>query len=212
MRKGLFIIILLGLFLVSGLVVFAVSSEEKIEIQQRISLIEEAINSGEIQEIVDLVSPNALPELKDEILVELGGKSIQFQEEISTYEDLTEDKVKVKGRFSAKGMTWTVSGLGNYFIFEKVDDKWLLLETDFHKKLNPAFVLKFIKKIFVFGLPIFAFMFIFWIWMLIDCAKKPVKDKVAWVLIIVFAGIIGAIVYFFVERKKYKVDRGQISS
>lgn len=206
MKKKLFIssIILLGLFLVSASVVSAVSSQEKIEIQERIKVIQEAINSGKIQEIVDLVSPNAFPELKDEILVELGGKSIQFQEEISTYEDLAEGKVKVKGRFTAKGMNWSVSGLGNYFIFEKVGDEWLLLETDFYQKLNPAFVLKIIKKIFVFGSPIFAFMFIFWIWMLIDCAKKPVKDKVAWVLIIVFAGIIGAIVYFFIERRKYK--------
>ena len=44
---------------------------------------------------------------------------------------------------------------------------------------------------------------IFWIWMLIDClTKEPSEgnDKLAWVLVILFAPLIGALIYYFVRR------------
>lgn len=43
----------------------------------------------------------------------------------------------------------------------------------------------------------------FWIWMLIDCATKEPdtgNNKVVWILIIVFAHVVGALLYFFVRR------------
>ena len=43
----------------------------------------------------------------------------------------------------------------------------------------------------------------FWIWMLIDCAtKEPSKDndKVIWILVILLAPFIGALIYSFVRR------------
>jgi len=43
----------------------------------------------------------------------------------------------------------------------------------------------------------------FWIWMIIDCATKESSegnDKLMWILIIVLAGIPGAIIYYFVRR------------
>ena len=43
----------------------------------------------------------------------------------------------------------------------------------------------------------------FWIWMLIDCATKEEEEgntKVVWILIIVFTGIIGALIYLFVRK------------
>lgn len=65
------------------------------------------------------------------------------------------------------------------------------------------------------GLAFFAFMALivvfalaclaFWIWMLVDCAQSPEKpgsnDKVVWILVLVFTGWIGALIYFFVERR-----------
>lgn len=49
--------------------------------------------------------------------------------------------------------------------------------------------------------------FIFWLFMLIDAAKRKFKDgsdKVAWILVIVLVGIIGAIIYYFVIKRKNK--------
>lgn len=44
----------------------------------------------------------------------------------------------------------------------------------------------------------------FWLWMLIDCATKEFdnNDKLIWILIIIFTGGIGALIYFFVARPK----------
>jgi prolipoprotein diacylglyceryltransferase len=47
--------------------------------------------------------------------------------------------------------------------------------------------------------------FAFWLWMLIDAATKcPSEEnkKLLWILVIIFTGIIGAIIYYFVQRPK----------
>ena len=56
-----------------------------------------------------------------------------------------------------------------------------------------------------FGLMIFAI--IFWILMLINVIQRKFKnenDKVMWVLIVVLAGIIGALIYYFMIKKPNK--------
>ena len=42
----------------------------------------------------------------------------------------------------------------------------------------------------------------FWVWMLVDCANSPMvtSDKTAWILIILFTNILGAVLYFFIPR------------
>jgi hypothetical protein len=45
----------------------------------------------------------------------------------------------------------------------------------------------------------------FWIWMIIDCVtREPAEgnERLIWVLIIVLAHWIGALIYFFVRRPK----------
>lgn len=49
--------------------------------------------------------------------------------------------------------------------------------------------------------------FVFWVFMLIDAAKrKDLSDgeRIAWILIIAFIGIIGAIVYYFAVKLSRK--------
>ncbi len=46
---------------------------------------------------------------------------------------------------------------------------------------------------------------VFWVLMLIDCAKRKFKndnDKVIWILIIVFLHWIGALVYYFAVKRQ----------
>ena len=48
-------------------------------------------------------------------------------------------------------------------------------------------------------------VFAFWLWMLIDCVTKcpsAENKKLLWILVIIFAGIIGAIIYYFMQRPK----------
>jgi uncharacterized membrane protein YedE/YeeE len=52
-------------------------------------------------------------------------------------------------------------------------------------------------------LPLVIACFGFWIWMLVDCATNEPdtgNNKVVWIIIIVFAHIIGAILYYVVRR------------
>ena len=46
---------------------------------------------------------------------------------------------------------------------------------------------------------------IFWVWMVIDCATQETpegNDKVVWILIIVLMNWLGALIYYFVRRRK----------
>jgi hypothetical protein len=45
---------------------------------------------------------------------------------------------------------------------------------------------------------------LFWIFMLVDSIKHKYRDqndKIVWVLVIVFTGLIGAIIYYFVVKR-----------
>ena len=41
-----------------------------------------------------------------------------------------------------------------------------------------------------------------WVWMIIDCANHQVEDKPMWLLVVILGNWIGALVYYFVCRKK----------
>lgn len=58
---------------------------------------------------------------------------------------------------------------------------------------------------------IFALLFGFWLWVLVDCAtKEPSQDndKLVWVIIIVFTHFIGALLYYIIRRPKRKAEFG----
>ena len=45
----------------------------------------------------------------------------------------------------------------------------------------------------------------FWIWMIVDCAKRRFRnenDKVAWILVVILTSWIGAIIYYFAVKRK----------
>ena len=45
-------------------------------------------------------------------------------------------------------------------------------------------------------------VFVFWIIMLIDAIKhSPEKTKIVWIIVIIFTHIIGALIYYFVEKR-----------
>ncbi len=47
------------------------------------------------------------------------------------------------------------------------------------------------------------FVLIFWIWMIVDCAKRKFKndiEKIVWILVIVLATWLGAFIYFIVIK------------
>jgi len=66
------------------------------------------------------------------------------------------------------------------------------------------FILFPIMAVFMLaGLAVIVLTFVFWIWMIIDAAKRKFKndsEKIIWILVIVFANWVGALVYFIVVR------------
>lgn len=57
--------------------------------------------------------------------------------------------------------------------------------------------------LFLVIIPILAI--IFWIYMLIDCAKRTFKkadDKIIWIIIIALLQWVGALIYYFVIKRK----------
>lgn len=56
------------------------------------------------------------------------------------------------------------------------------------------------------------FSFIFWVWMLVDCAINEVgtsETKLVWVLIILFTNLLGALLYFFIRRPQRLKESGR---
>jgi LPXTG-motif cell wall-anchored protein len=54
-------------------------------------------------------------------------------------------------------------------------------------------------------IPLLLAAFAFWIWMIVDCATNEPStgnDKVVWIIIIVFAHVMGALIYYFVRRRQ----------
>jgi hypothetical protein len=201
-KKSFLVLTIFSLIFLASVVYADVSSTDKTDIQNQVIMIADSVNNNEINSILNIVSPNARLNLKNEIDSNLAGKMVQFQQSVSSYEDLGNNQVKIKGRYSAAGPGWNVNGLSNYYIFEKSGDSWLLIDTDFHQKMGAGYVFKFIGKIFLIILPFIIIFGAFWLWMLIDCIKRQFEDKTMWILLIIFFNFIGAILYFFMMRKK----------
>lgn len=43
---------------------------------------------------------------------------------------------------------------------------------------------------------------VFWIMMIVHLARHKVEDKVMWIILMVFTGIVGALIYYFVVKRK----------
>ena len=57
----------------------------------------------------------------------------------------------------------------------------------------------------LFALLVVTALFVFWIWMLVDCIKNPRlsdTEKIVWVLVIVFLHALGALIYLLAGRDK----------
>ena len=190
-KKSFILLAIFSLLFLASIVYAEVSSTDKTEIQNQITMIANSVNNNDINSIINIVSSNARPDLKNEIENNLAGKMVQFQQSVSSYEDLENNQVKVKGRYSAAGPGWNVNGMSNYYIFEKSGDSWLLIDTDFHQKMGAGYVFKFIGKIFLIILPFIIIFGAFWLWMLIDCIKRQFEGKTMWILLIIFFSFVG---------------------
>ncbi|MGC9309072.1 MAG: PLDc N-terminal domain-containing protein [Candidatus Nanoarchaeia archaeon] len=71
----------------------------------------------------------------------------------------------------------------------------------------PLFAVLFFFFIWFMFLIISILGTLFWIFMIVDVAKRKFKqenDKVIWILVVILAGLIGAIIYYFMIKRPDK--------
>jgi len=197
------ILLILGLFLLKTIVSaeVAIPEMDKQQIINNLNMFVELVNKDNIDEAVLLISSNnsiLQTDIKNKIR---GVNSYQFDYSPldENIEIINENSVKIKGRFSASGMGWTITGLSNYYVFEKSQNgEWLITDTNFTEKLG----FDYIKNMLFMILPFFLLFFAFWLLMLIDCIKRNFEDKALWVVLMLFLNIIASILYYFMIKRK----------
>lgn len=203
-----FLLFSLFLILLSTLVFAEVSINEREEVKQKVDQIINYVNNGDFDKISEFLSPNAREGLMKEIEIQLAEKNIKYEEVlIGSYEEVNDNRIKASGSYKVKGPNWSGKGSLIYFTFEKSGNNLLLVDTNFHQVIFTSHILKIMGHFFLIAIPFMLLLPIFWIWMLIDCAKRNFagpNDKVIWILIIIFAGMLGAIIYYFVVKRRNK--------
>ena len=64
---------------------------------------------------------------------------------------------------------------------------------------NPSY-----RFVFLVLIGVAIFLFVFWILMIVDAAKRDFKkdsERVVWILILIFLGGLGAIIYYFAVKR-----------
>lgn len=51
-------------------------------------------------------------------------------------------------------------------------------------------------------------LFVFWVLMLIHALTKEIENKMIWVVVLIFTGFLGAIVYYFVVKREFDKKGG----
>ncbi len=78
------------------------------------------------------------------------------------------------------------------------------------RDVMPAFAAGLIGLGIVFSI-IAILLIAFWVWMLVHAASSDIKDKPLWLLVIWFMCIVGAIIYFFVIKRRYDAEMKECS-
>lgn len=224
MKKVSFILVavILALSYVESGKIFAqteIAESDRKAIWEVLDELGQAIVREDINSIMARISPNMPREEYNKIKEAMEGKfsSYDYTEykfsspaygKIEVLEPAKKLKFKVryweKYKYKSTSGSGSSSGLTSSFTVEKIDGKWLILNTDFYTKARMI-------KIFGIAMGLFVllgiFCFIFWLLMLIDCIKRDfpgANDKIMWILLLIFTQIIGAIIYYFVIKRKAK--------
>lgn len=62
-----------------------------------------------------------------------------------------------------------------------------------------------ILVVLVFGI----LAMIFWIMMIVHAARHPINNKGVWIVVMIFTGIIGALIYYFAVKRKFNQQFSQ---
>ncbi|MFC1775221.1 hypothetical protein ACFLZN_02810, partial [Nanoarchaeota archaeon] len=109
MKKSVCIWLTLIVALLSVGIFASIESHHNPDIQKQVDLIESSLLNNDVDSIINIISPNADPELRFEIQESLKGKNIYYfrQYGIQMFEE-DANRVKVKSKFEASGAGWNI--------------------------------------------------------------------------------------------------------
>jgi len=180
-----------------------ISVADKQQISDVLYSFEQAVNNSDYQAITNLIDPNNSNLSK--LVQEKMGNIKKYQLACNVFGKDVEisnngKRIKITGTYAASGIKWETNGFSTYFVLEKHNNQWFISDTDFYKEFSLA---KWASLIVFLLLSLLGF----WIWMLVDCAKSNINNRVMWTLLLVLFNLPAAILYFFfvkLRRKKFK--------
>lgn len=139
MQMKKFMLTLVGVWLALAGTVGALSAYDSSLIYRQLQIISNHVNNIRDSDTIDKVIAPGHENLLKAIDQKVSGKMVQFTENVSQLVDIGNNQVKVIGTFSAEGKdgtrTWKNSG-NDFFVFQNINQKWLLVDTDFYKPIG----------------------------------------------------------------------------
>lgn len=113
-----------------------IAKADDTQIRKALQIITSSLNDDfKEKNIFALLSSHASSKLKSEMEDIIMGPAMDFCECFGDFKRVAPNKIKVGGFFYVDYIKKTKGE--NYFIFEKVNNRWRLLKTNFHRKLKP---------------------------------------------------------------------------
>ena len=196
-----------------------VPQEQQDELTLIVDQIEVAVFNQDTETISSLLSPALDPMVANEITTNLTSVADveSFMIGILDFEAIDDTHVRANSNYSIEvrgpNGNWNKSGLGVYFVFEETNGSYLISDTNLNKAVGSIDIASFFSDYGALIGGLFIFMLIgtaFWVWMLVDLIQRDIPNKALWVIVLVFTGVLGAIIYFFAVRMPHK--RNQATS
>ncbi|MDD5750098.1 MAG: PLD nuclease N-terminal domain-containing protein [Candidatus Pacebacteria bacterium] len=161
---------------------------------------------AEAQSFFDTTNYKLLAEVK-EALNEIKIYSYDLSEQ--NISGIGQGQAKARGKVIARGEVlggnWQVNGWPVYFVFNKIGEKWLITDTDFHKSVglgDTGSIMKTILPFFIIFVVAVVLLQVFWLWMLVNCFGRDFDEKNKWLVVLFFTNFIGAFFYYFLIKRR----------
>lgn len=202
----------LGLLFPGTFVHAAPTAADDTAMQKVLTTLVSAINRGDVTMAVSLVSEDS-PELQNEIREAFGAGSYTYALDCAPWEnhrdEIADGSVSVSCTYSfaaekaAGSVTWSMSGLSTNFVFMQNDaGEWRLVDAEFARQMLPSATFAAMGTIVSVMLGVCLLIGAFWLWMFIDCLRRDFKDKVLWVVLMLFIGPLASVLYLFLVKRK----------
>lgn len=200
--------IVLSMFLLIGIASPAFASIESVA-DDIVTDMEAFIYSQDAETIRDVLTPELDARIGSLFTQYLGPTYTITEFDIYGYQvtEVSDSSWQIKGKYSIESRgpngEWSASGLSTFIDIAQIDEEtYIITDTDLHEAIAPLDFSRFVSTIGILGLLGFFVAMAFYIWMLVDVVKYQKEDRALWILVVLLGSVLGAIIYFFAERRK----------